>query len=72
MAHTNYLVVNVSYVRGRCKNCFEQQALVADTKQRNQADWLTRQSGLLALFCARYMLIIYIIGSCQLPTVSVP
>jgi len=36
---------------------FKEQALVKDTKQSSQADKagsLTRQSGMLALFCACY------------------
>ncbi len=33
---------------------FEEQALVAGTKQSRQVGWLTRQLGLPALICARY------------------
>jgi len=36
------------------KTQFEEQVLVVDIKQSRQADWLTRQAGLLALFCAGF------------------
>jgi hypothetical protein len=36
------------------KTQFEEQVLVVDIKQSKQADWLTRQAGLLALFCASF------------------
>jgi hypothetical protein len=35
------------------KTCYKGQVLVAGSKQNRQAGWLTRQSGLPALFCAQ-------------------
>jgi hypothetical protein len=42
MAHNTYSVVNVSFIVAASKTHFEEQALVADTKQ---ADRLTRLAG---------------------------
>jgi hypothetical protein len=48
MVRTDNLVVNVSYVRDRCKKHFDKKAQVAGTKQSRKAvkaDWMTRWTG---------------------------
>ncbi len=61
MVHTANLVVNVSYVSGRCKKTLWKASACSrhktkqvgqQGKQADKAGRLTRQSGLLALFCA--------------------
>jgi len=54
MTHTANLLVMFVILVATAKTHFEEQALVAGTKQSRQAGWLTRQLCLPALFCACY------------------